>query len=113
MIAKFKIVNVLSIYNAILGCPLLTAFQAKVSIYHHCLKFPTSQGTDIVKGSQRAAREYDLKIRLIELKMIKEERLEEQVEQWQTLDPRKDNNKKELYLSKNWNQSRWIMTDLR
>lgn len=81
VISEFKIVDIPSNYNSILGQSLLMAFQAATSIYHNCMKFPTQHGTGIVKRNQRAVREYDLDIRSRELNMVEVEITNVQVSQ--------------------------------
>lgn len=49
-------VRVESLYNAILGRPVLTAFQAVASIPHLKLKFPTENGVGEMRGDEKTAR---------------------------------------------------------
>ncbi|XP_063941458.1 uncharacterized protein LOC135149627 [Daucus carota subsp. sativus] len=53
---KFYVVRVESPFNAILGRPVLTAFEAIASIPHLKLKFPTEKGMWEMRGDQKAAR---------------------------------------------------------
>ncbi|XP_063949875.1 uncharacterized protein LOC135152721 [Daucus carota subsp. sativus] len=53
---KFYVVRVESPFNAILGRPVLTAFEAIASIPHLKLKFPTEEGVGEMRGDQKAAR---------------------------------------------------------
>ncbi|KAL0444235.1 UNVERIFIED_CONTAM: hypothetical protein Slati_2146200 [Sesamum latifolium] len=53
---KFLVVDVPSAYNAILGRPTLTAFQAIISIYHMKIKFPTPGGVGEVQGDHLQSR---------------------------------------------------------
>ena len=49
-------VRVESPFNAILGRPVLAAFEAIASIPHLKLKFPTEKGVGEMRGDQKAAR---------------------------------------------------------
>ena len=54
---RFLIVDVPSAYNMLLGRPSLNTIKAIPSAYHIVIKFPTTDGVGIVRGSQRIARE--------------------------------------------------------
>ena len=53
----FLVVNCLSAYNAMLGCPTLNSWKAVTLTYHLMIKFPTKYGVGEVHGDQVAARE--------------------------------------------------------
>ncbi|XP_013639626.1 PREDICTED: uncharacterized protein LOC106344874 [Brassica oleracea var. oleracea] len=55
-ITTFTIIDKPAVYNIILGTPWLHDMEAVLSSYHQCLKFPTSLGTHVLKGSQGIAR---------------------------------------------------------
>ncbi|XP_057954118.1 uncharacterized protein LOC131148434 [Malania oleifera] len=55
-LTEFLVVNCPSVYNIILGHPLLNAVRAVTSTYHLKIKFPTSHETRFVKGDQAIAR---------------------------------------------------------
>lgn len=55
---EFMVVNTPSVYNAILGRPMLVGLGAIASMRHLAIKFPTSKGIGIIRGNQLAAREY-------------------------------------------------------
>ncbi|XP_057972687.1 uncharacterized protein LOC131160822 [Malania oleifera] len=55
---EFLVVDRPSVYNIILGCPLLNAVLAVTLTYHLKMKFPTPLGTGVVKGDQAVARNY-------------------------------------------------------
>ncbi|GMH03833.1 hypothetical protein Nepgr_005672 [Nepenthes gracilis] len=52
----FLVVDLPSVYNAILGRPFLTAFEAVTSIPHLKVKFPTPWGVGEVLGDQEMGR---------------------------------------------------------
>ena len=54
---KFLIVDAPSTYNVLLGRPSLNAIKAIPSAYHMVIKFPTTNGVEMVQGDQRVARE--------------------------------------------------------
>ncbi|XP_022855587.1 uncharacterized protein LOC111376815 [Olea europaea var. sylvestris] len=54
-ITTFEVVRTPMAYNAILGRPLLNRIRAIVSTFHLAMKFPTSNGIGIVRGSQIVA----------------------------------------------------------
>ncbi|KAL2479481.1 Uncharacterized protein Adt_32447 [Abeliophyllum distichum] len=56
IIADFIIVDLPSNYNAILRRPVLHKLKVAASIYHYAIKFSTSHGVGIVRGSQLVAR---------------------------------------------------------
>ena len=56
VITNFVVVEAPSAYNVILGRPTLNQAWAVVSTYSLVVKFPTPQGTGILKGDQAAAR---------------------------------------------------------
>ena len=58
MITNFIVVEGPSVYNVILGRPTLNQARAVVSTYRLIVKFPTPQGTGILKGDQATARSY-------------------------------------------------------
>ena len=49
-------VDVPSVYNVILGRPTLNQARAVVSTYNLVIKFPTPQGTEVLKGNQATAK---------------------------------------------------------
>ena len=53
----FLVVNYSSVYNAILGRPILKSWKAVTSTYHLMIKFPTSYGVGKLCGNQVAVRE--------------------------------------------------------
>ena len=53
----FLVVNCLSAYNAMLGCPTLNSWKAVTLTYHLMIKFPTKYGVGEVHGDQVAVRE--------------------------------------------------------
>jgi len=55
-VQDFLIVDCLSAYNAFLGRPGLTALRATTAVWCLTMKFPTPQGTGVVRGDQVAAR---------------------------------------------------------
>lgn len=56
MISNFLVVDAPRLYNAIIERPTVNALQAVASMYHLALKFPTSAGIRVVRGSQVEAR---------------------------------------------------------
>ena len=54
---RFLIVDAPSAYNVLLGRPSLKAIKAIPSAYHMIIKFPTTNGVEMVRGDQRVARE--------------------------------------------------------
>ena len=54
---KFLVVDAPSAYNTLLGRPSLNSIRAIPSAYHLVVKFPTENGTGMVRGDQRIARE--------------------------------------------------------
>ena len=53
---NFIVVDDLSAYNVILGRPTLNQARSVMSTYSLVVKFPTPQGTGILKGDQATAR---------------------------------------------------------
>ena len=53
----FLVVDCLSAYNAILGCPTLCSWKAVTSTYHLMIKFPKKYGVGELLGDQATARE--------------------------------------------------------
>ncbi|XP_074346594.1 uncharacterized protein LOC141685387 [Apium graveolens] len=53
---KFYVVQIESPYNAILGRPFLSTFEAVESIPHLKFKFPTEKGVGEMRGNQKTAR---------------------------------------------------------
>ncbi|KAL8492738.1 hypothetical protein ACS0TY_024076 [Phlomoides rotata] len=53
----FLIVDQASTYNSVLGRPFITEFKAAVSTYYYYVKFPTPNGTWMIRGDQKKARE--------------------------------------------------------
>ncbi|XP_074346268.1 uncharacterized protein LOC141685042 [Apium graveolens] len=53
---KFYVVQIESLYNAILGRSFLSTFEAVESIPHLKLKFPTEKGVGEMMGDQKTAR---------------------------------------------------------
>lgn len=51
----FLVVKFLLNYNVILGRPMFYEFEAVTSIRYLAMKFPTSNGVDIVRGCQGKA----------------------------------------------------------
>ena len=58
VITRFVVVEAPSAYNVILGRPTLNQARAVVSTYSLVVKFPTPQGTGILRGDQATARSY-------------------------------------------------------
>ena len=56
MITRFVVVEAPSAYNVILGRPTLNQARAVVFTYSLVVKFPTPQGTRILRGDQATAR---------------------------------------------------------
>ncbi|KAL8555718.1 hypothetical protein ACS0TY_003508 [Phlomoides rotata] len=54
---EFIIMDCPSPYNYILGRTFVSEYKAVVSTYHYCLKFPTIEGVDTVRGDQLWTRE--------------------------------------------------------
>ena len=66
---EFLIVGYPSTFNGIIGRPLLKVLKAVASIYHLTMKFPTTEGTGQVQGSQFDSREcYNKSLKLVERK---------------------------------------------
>ena len=57
VIIDFLMVDCLLATNGITRRPFLKALKAITSIYHHTMKFPTTEGTCEVRGSQYDSRE--------------------------------------------------------
>ncbi|XP_062086281.1 uncharacterized protein LOC133792395 [Humulus lupulus] len=55
--AMFLVVNCMSVYNVMLGQPVLIDLRAITSIWHLTIKFPTGKGISCIRGNQREARE--------------------------------------------------------
>ncbi|KAK1258597.1 hypothetical protein QJS04_geneDACA020376 [Acorus gramineus] len=53
---EFKIMDLPSPYNAIIGCTWLAAMKVIPSTYHQQLRFPTVEGIMEIRGDQVAAR---------------------------------------------------------
>ena len=53
----FPVVDCSSVYNAIMGRPVLNSWKAVTSTYHLMIKFPTKHGVGKVRGDQVVARE--------------------------------------------------------
>ncbi|XP_019085416.1 PREDICTED: uncharacterized protein LOC109126360 [Camelina sativa] len=53
---KFVVVDVPSIYNAILGSPWIYSMQTIPSTYHLCVKFPNATGIYTLYGDQKMAK---------------------------------------------------------
>ena len=74
---EFLVVNFPSVFNGVIGRSLLKALKAITSIYHLTMKFPTTDGTGQVRGSQYDSREsYNKSLKLIE----KEKKLPQMIE---------------------------------
>jgi hypothetical protein len=50
---KFLVVDCLSAYNVIIGCPTLNKLRAVTSMYHFLIRFPTEHGIGELKGEAR------------------------------------------------------------
>lgn len=50
---EFYIVDTLSAYQSILGRTTINELQAVISIFHLCMKFPTSEGVGMIRGLQK------------------------------------------------------------
>lgn len=59
----FTMVDVPSIYNVILGQPILATFIVVASLYHQKLKFSMGPQVGVVRGSQQAALSENGKVR--------------------------------------------------
>lgn len=69
IVAEFLIVDYPSAFNTLLGRPNLKALKAVTSIYHLAMKFPTTKGIGILKGSQKDAWEcYNAAIKIADKK---------------------------------------------
>ncbi|KAL8531186.1 hypothetical protein ACS0TY_007985 [Phlomoides rotata] len=53
----FLVIDQASTYNGFLSRPFLHEFQAAVSTYYYCVKFPTPNGTTTLQGDHKKARE--------------------------------------------------------
>lgn len=62
--AKFVVFESTSLYDAIMGRPLLFNLRATMSIYHYLIKFSTPHGIGKVKGNKEAVEECQTKINL-------------------------------------------------
>ncbi|XP_022159205.1 uncharacterized protein LOC111025624 [Momordica charantia] len=56
-VAEFVVIDRSSVYNAIIGRPLIRDLRAVPSTYHQVLKYPTSAGIAKVRGEQKMSRE--------------------------------------------------------
>ncbi|KAL2487322.1 reverse transcriptase [Abeliophyllum distichum] len=73
IIVVFVITDLPSNYNAILGQPILHELKAAASIYHYAIKFPTSHGVGIVRGSQLVARSCNITFLRVGVDMLQAE----------------------------------------
>ena len=73
---EFLIVVYLSAFNGVIERPLLKALKTVTSIYYLTMKFPTTDGTGQVRGSQYDSRECYKK----SLKLAKNEKLPQMIE---------------------------------
>ena len=54
---EFLIIDCPSAFNGVIGRHLLKVLKAITSIYHHVMKFPTTEGITQIRGSQCDSRE--------------------------------------------------------
>lgn len=55
-LVKFSILDKPAIYNVILGTPWTHAMGAVALTYNQCVKFPTPDGANTIRGNQRMSR---------------------------------------------------------
>ncbi|KAG7543894.1 Ribonuclease H domain [Arabidopsis thaliana x Arabidopsis arenosa] len=55
-IVDFVVFDKPAAYNIILGTPWIYQMKAVPSTYHQCIKFPTPNGVETIRGSQEASR---------------------------------------------------------
>ncbi|XP_076905057.1 uncharacterized protein LOC143560696 [Bidens hawaiensis] len=56
-IQSFCVMDSLSYYNAILGCPLIHSTKAVPSTYHQCIKMPTTWGVVKIASDKKEAKD--------------------------------------------------------
>lgn len=49
-LVKFVVIDKSANYNGILGTPWIYAIKLVPSTYHKCVKFPTPDGTNTIRG---------------------------------------------------------------
>ena len=68
VMTEFLIVDCPSVFNGVIGRPLLKVLKVVTSIYHLTMKFPIAEGTGHVQGIQYDEREcYNKSLKLAEM----------------------------------------------
>ena len=58
VLVNFIVVDFPSVYNVVMGRPILVELRAVVSIHHLMIKFPTTKEVGTLQGDQRTTHEY-------------------------------------------------------